>query len=138
MTDDNYARHHGDDGSDGVSGGLLAARSHNDRGAQVPGGGQLPVCDIPDTFVNFGTPSIIQAYAPKKCVNLAKMGQNFAFSVLKSTSTWETTLPPVVMEVTNISNELVIIVAFTFLVMLPGINPDYCFDDTALRVRRRI
>ena len=36
---DNYVRHHGDDGSDGVSGGLLAARSHNDRGAQVPGDG---------------------------------------------------------------------------------------------------
>ena len=36
---DNYALHHGDDGSDGVSGGLLAARSHNDRGAQVPGDG---------------------------------------------------------------------------------------------------
>ena len=46
---DNYARHHGDDGSDGVSGGLLAARSHNDRGAQVPGGGgQLLVASVED------------------------------------------------------------------------------------------
>ena len=48
---DNYVRHHGDDGSDGVSGGLLAARSHNDRGAQVPGGGdgeQLLVASVED------------------------------------------------------------------------------------------
>ena len=48
---DNYARHHGDDGSDGVSGGLLAARSHNDRGAQVPGdggGGHLLVASVED------------------------------------------------------------------------------------------
>ena len=46
---DNYALHHGDDGSDGVSGGLLAARSHNDRGAQVPGGHeQLLVASVED------------------------------------------------------------------------------------------
>ena len=47
--------------------------------------------------------------------------QNFAFSKkyagLKKNAT--------VAEVTNISNELVIIVAFTFLVILPGIHPDY-------------
>ena len=45
---DNYALHHGDDGSDGVSGGLLAARSDNDRGAQVPGDGQLLVASVED------------------------------------------------------------------------------------------
>ena len=46
---DNYVRHHGDDGSDGVSGGLLAARSHNDGGAQVPGDGeQLLVASVED------------------------------------------------------------------------------------------
>ena len=50
-SDDNdyYDRHHGDDGSDGVSGGLLAARSDNDRGAQVPGGHeQLLVASVED------------------------------------------------------------------------------------------
>ena len=46
---DDYALHHGDDGSDGVSGGLLAARSDNDRGAQVPGDGrQLLVASVED------------------------------------------------------------------------------------------
>ena len=46
---DNFARHHGDDGSDGVSSSLLTARSHNDRGAQVPGGHeQLLVASVED------------------------------------------------------------------------------------------
>ena len=47
---DNFARHHGDDGSDGVSSSLLTARSDNDRGAQVPGGGggQLLVASVED------------------------------------------------------------------------------------------
>ena len=37
MTDDNYARHHGDDGSDGVGGGLLPAGPDNHAATKVPG-----------------------------------------------------------------------------------------------------